>query len=91
MTRRRFVIRTIRSGKVRIFGKEFSPYADVSRFNGSRAAFGLYWTGEKWEQRFVSLWGSEKEYRAADGEVRTFIAEDGYFRWEWWYQVAAQP
>lgn len=77
--KRNFVIRTIKDGQVKIYGKMFKPTDKWleydGRLDGQRWAFGLYWTREyldvpgvpaNWTQLpFVELWGTEKAYFAA--------------------------
>lgn len=97
--RPRFAVRTIRNGKVRILGYEWEPFREPcpERFEGMRAAFGLYWGQPDWghgttryDERGlmngVSLWGSEAAFRGEDDWPGPFC-EDGVFRWEWWQQV----
>lgn len=98
MTKYRFCIRTIRDGKVLIKGRYYAPDLDASRFNGIRAAFGLYWTGQEWNDDSVSLWGSEDYYNWSKTEHSEAeppgdlwpgpFCENGLFKWEWWNRVA---
>jgi hypothetical protein len=69
---------------VRIFGHTYRPRLDATRFAGMRAAFGLYGV----DYPSVSLWGSEKMYRAKDAETDWPgpFCEGGYFRWDWWHR-----
>lgn len=73
----RFALRTIRNGKVRIFGHDYAPRTPLlPEHEGMRAAFGLYRgpvgvrfsKTASYDERgllpFVSLWGSEAAYRA---------------------------
>ena len=106
MVRRRqhFAVRTIRNGRVRILGHEYEPSREsAERFNGMRAAFGLYWGPagyDCYDERglldAVSLWGSEEQYQAKTDEESERLwpgpfCEDGYFKWEWWRRVDTQP
>lgn len=73
MRKRRFVIRTVRKGRVRIMGATFEirpcnatsrPYD--GRLDGLRMAFGLYWNGPSWNSAYVDIWGTEEAYRSPD-------------------------
>lgn len=98
--RRRFVIRTIKNGQVKIHGRTYKPSARWMEYNGCldgmRYVFGLYWTGNELEP-FVSLWGSEKVYRGWEecDEAHSRLPEvvyseepqNWYSPWVWWYTV----
>ena len=85
---RHFVIRTIRNGKVRIFGHDFTPDAPHipydGRLDGLRYAFGLYRLGDGYEH-FVHCWGTEAAYRS-DSDLAPAGPEvvDGALAWEFW-------
>lgn len=91
MIKRRFAIRTIRDGRVKINGVWFAPSEQWQpydgRLNGMRYAFGLYYR-ETWDPRFVCLWGSEENYHSdsAEFEYGPELA-DGGFPWYWWNAV----
>ena len=55
MSRKRAVIRTIKDGRVEIYGRYFYPsdwYLDYDgRLDGMRYSFGVYYTGEKMENK----------------------------------------
>lgn len=90
--RRRFVLRTVRKGRVRIMGATFEirpcnatsrPYD--GRLDGLRMAFGLYWQGPSWNSGYVDIWGTEKAYRDT-GDARPVDwpgphCVDGSFPW----------
>jgi len=65
--KRRFVIRTICNGQVKILGFTFRPSNQWmeydGRLDGMRFAFGLYYTGDVREP-FVYQWGTEAAFRA---------------------------
>lgn len=92
-----FAVRTIRNGRVRILGHTWEPsrIPCPPRFDGLRAAFGLYWGPESWQNYDerglmdgVSLWGSEKAYTStAEADWPGPFCEEGYFKWEWWHRV----
>lgn len=71
MRKRRFVIRTIKNGQVKIFGRVFKPTDKWlkydGRLDGQRYAFGLYWSGDEMLP-FVELWGLEEAYRSASDD-----------------------
>ena len=68
MSKRRFVLRTIKDGQVKILGQIFKPTDKWleydGRLDGQRWAFGLYWNGDE-QLPFVELWGTEEAYIAA--------------------------
>ncbi len=89
MAKRRFVLRTIKNGSVTINGKTFKPDEQWmkydGRLDGMRYAFGLYYTGDKWEDKFVNLWGSEKAYLS--GGIEDWPGKEcvnDCFNWAWW-------
>lgn len=84
-----FVTRTIRDGRVRILGGTYVCREDASRFDGTRAIFGLYWgppNYERYDARGlmdgVCLWGCEE-----DEWPGRFCDEAGFFRWENWVRA----
>lgn len=86
---RRFVLRTIKAGTVRIFGKLYEPdpqhRAYDGRLDGQRWAFGLYPS----QFPFVNLWGTERAYRdgpEVDWDTRPDVI-DGAFPWTFWREV----
>jgi hypothetical protein len=85
---KRLVIRTIRNGRVKINGRVFVPdqryMAYDGRLDGMRYAFGLYATSEILKP-FVSLWGSEKEFRGDKNTERPEIV-DGALPWVFWFE-----
>ncbi|HUW15287.1 MAG TPA: hypothetical protein VM537_36575 [Anaerolineae bacterium] len=89
---RHFVIRTIRNGKVRIFGHDFTPDAPHipydGRLDGLRYAFGLYeYCGDRHSgyHHFAHCWGTEAAYRS-DSDLAPAGPEvvDGALAWEFW-------
>lgn len=102
MYRPRFVLRTIRHGHIRLFGRTWAPSREPcpERFNGLRGAFACYWgprngrTGRNTYDEYglmdgIALWGSEKAYRGGDDWPGPFV-EDNIFKWEWWKPVDEQ-
>lgn len=87
-----FVIRTVRKGSVRIYGKDFCPddstFPYDGRLDGMRMAFGLYYVGSEMES-FVSLWGTAEQYQSHDpeweGDEPHLI--DGTLHWMSWNAV----
>lgn len=88
---RRFVLRTIHDGHVRINGKTYAPndqhLAYDGRLDGMRFAFGLY-DGFP----FVSLWGTERTYNSDDPDADWPGPQcvDGGFPWLWWRAAASR-
>ena len=87
--RRRFVLRTIRKGSVRINGKTFHPdcsgYAAYDgRLDGMRYAFGLY----DMDPYLVCLWGTEEASRSTTVEQLESASRpevvDGTLPWMFW-------
>ena len=70
--RERFVIRTIKRGRAKIYGFWFEPRNKPIRagLEHRRVVFGIYWSGawdgDKWlgwqMEDYVCLWGSEEMY-----------------------------
>lgn len=97
--RKKFVLRKIRDGRVRIYGHDYAPKEPLRpEHEGQKALFGTYRGYEGGEEflPFVALWGSEAEARdyRPDGEFDpTGLAEGEngvrYFAWCWWNRVAA--
>jgi hypothetical protein len=101
---KRFAVRTIRNGEVRIGGKVFRPGDKGDRpydgrLDGLRMAFGQYpgFTFSDGLKR-VSLWGTERAYRCrhdhdADGtewcDWPGPNCIDGTFYWDSWTEVAS--
>ena len=102
MASKRFALRTVHAGAVRINGKTFRPrdesatnglpYAD--QLEGMRLAFGLY-PGAFPAREMVSLWGTETAYccqhdHDADGTEHCDWPGpnciDGVFQWNWWVE-----
>ena len=97
------VVRTVRNGRVKIFGRTFVPLqvhrSYDGRLDGKRIAFGLYWLGKRWQSDFVNCWGSEEMYLAGKRSINdnhlAFEAAyranpclvDGTFPWEFWDNV----
>ena len=89
--KRRFVIRTIKNGQVKILGKVYHPNSHYmeydGRLDGMRYAFGLYYDCKGELEEFVSLCGAEKAYKApGDEDIDWPDPEcvDGYYHWAWW-------
>lgn len=103
MNEPRFVVRTIREGKVRILGHDYVPIGlpTLPEHEGQRAAFALYWgppNFERYDARglmaSVSLWGSEAAFNYQDGPLTPDLwpgpfCEDGTFKWEWWDRIGS--
>jgi len=80
---KRFVIRTIRNGKVKIFNNYYYPINLYKKYDGRlnemRYAFGLYWKPRedgKWQlEDYVQLWGTEEMYNCADGSNKELFSK----------------
>ena len=90
--RPRFALRTIRNGRVKLFGREYAPSERHMKYDGRldglRFAFGLYYVGMERELH-ASLWGTERAFKAADEDTDWPGPHcvDGSFPWDWWYPV----
>lgn len=88
----RFVIRTIKKGRIKIFGKFYYPdnrYMEYDgRLDNMRYAFGIY---EKYTpdgiipDDCVSMWGSEKAFRGLESPNEGKDVINGYFPWMLWH------
>lgn len=96
MSEKRFAIRTVKNGTVRIAGVTYRPEGEHlpydGRLDGLRLAFGRYvaaWLPGGYEP-FVSLWGTEAALRCRDeAEQRRHFETDpqvvnGSFPWLFW-------
>lgn len=92
MSQRRFAIRTVKGGAVRIGGRDYRPHCEPGeaydgRFEGHRLAFGLY--PRQPDFHSVSLWGTERDYY--DNDMPDFgkppVCVDHVFEFEWWDAV----
>jgi len=91
--RKNFVIRTIRDGKVKVFGHWFKPKEEYSgELDGQRWAFGIYYTGDIMMDTLY-LWGTEDLHRALNDNKDEFsrlynlqpnVTSDGIIHWTWW-------
>lgn len=96
--RPRSFIRTVRHGRVIINGKTFVLRSDVppTGLECKRFAFNIYYAGDKIES-FISLWGSEENFRALGRSEEEFdatynddgkiLAPDGVLHWTWWHEA----
>ena len=85
MNEDRFVIRTVKDGKVKVYGKHFVPDTPApDHFEGMRFAFGRYKTGDEYEP-YICLWGTEAEYQAHTvDEHEIYCDENNVLKWHWW-------
>lgn len=97
---RKWAVRTIKNGEVRISGVTYRPEAIHmpydGRLDGLRMAFGRYWVGQhemtlRNGLRFVSLWGTDLAFRSPDPDTDWPGPNcvDGVFPWDWWIEVRA--
>ena len=106
MQKHNFVTRTITNGEVKIYGRIFVPSNKWLEYDGQldglRMAFGLYWKGKEWDDSFVCLWGTEKDFgtKIETGEqYKEWINSaknspdivDGELPWTWWYRKEEEP
>jgi len=88
MSIRRWAVRTIRHGRVKIGRLWFRPSEQFlkydGRLDGLRYMFGRYITGKDYEP-YVCLWGSGAAARDAQlNPLEGPHCVDGRFPWEWW-------
>ena len=85
---RRFVLRTVRHGSVKVLGRIFRPSNEHleydGRLEGERLAFGLY---PDFGEDVISLWGTEKEYKQRRLNSNSSYEVDGTLPWIWWKQL----
>lgn len=91
----KWVMRTVRNGKVKVGGKFYEPRDPHVPYNGEleglRFMFGRYFVGNKVEP-FISLWGTEALAILDDPETVEWDNEmakqpniiDGIIHWQWW-------
>jgi hypothetical protein len=87
---RKWFVRKIKDGAVRIVGVTYRPKGDHlsydGRLDGLRMIFARYFTGNTVEP-FVSLWGTEEQRDAPYGGLVPPGPQcvDGHFPWDFWY------
>jgi len=95
--KRRFVIRTIRNGRVKVFNNWFVPREKYhGELDGQRWAFGLYYTGNMMMD-CLALWGTEDLYWTINDDDKFTelyhsqpnVADDGVIHWSWWAKELA--
>ena len=88
MNETHWAIRTIRHGRVKVGGQSYTPSSQHlvydGRLDGKRFAFGRYRDGSSGYRPFLSLWGSEMEYRTGTLTDDGPEVVDGYLPWHWW-------
>ena len=94
---KRFAIRTVKNGTVKINGVIYFPSEQFMKYDGrldnKRFAFGIYDEYDH-KRRFVSLWGNESSYKCNHSETDsncncfkdTIECVNGSFPWVWWYE-----
>lgn len=87
MNEKRFAIRTIKHGTVKIGGRIFYPDQNHlvydGRLDGLRYTFGRYLGSDGEYLPFVYLWGTEANYHGDEQHHGPELVE-GYFPWNWW-------
>ena len=89
----RWVVRTVKQGKVRIYGVDYKVSeqhtAYDGRLDGLRFLFARYWEGDNLLPT-VFLWGLESEAKSGVFEAEPPYQVDGYLPWGWWHSAAYQ-
>jgi len=94
MASKRFAIRTVKDGSIKVFGMTLVPIDARNqydgRFEGHRLAFAMYYIGKE-RQPFVSLWGTERDYRCHSEDMPDWgkppVCMNGVFEFAWWETV----
>lgn len=85
----RFVTRTIKNSRVRVFGRSYVCETPLPEQLQIRACFGLYYTGGELEDTII-LWGSLDMKRAVNQEafhkawLENPFCINGVFEYQWW-------
>ena len=99
MTHRRFVLRTIRNGQIKVFGKTMHCDTRCPHLEGMALWFGLYWAGASLLEH-CHLWGTQEMYAncssadtdaervAAFDEGKKVLAPRGTYLWDGWHTNA---
>ena len=78
----RFPVRTVKAGRVRIYGSWFrvpdDPWPSEGRFEGKRLRFGVYPHIDGGIEPCAVLHSALRE------EDDGLLVQDGYLRWHWW-------
>ena len=96
-----FVLRRVKSGRIKFDGILWEPQEPTNRLDGLRFAFGVYVEGRLSSPvrrlETLCLWGTERAYRAsreseeafdrACAEESPLLSPDGYLRQYWWHPV----
>jgi hypothetical protein len=90
---KRFAIRKVRNGRVKIGNRYFAPDLPAPQLEGQWLAFGRYYVAGR-ELDYVCLWGTKATYVAAGQGDEAYeacwnaqlplITANGYHIWEWW-------
>ena len=88
MNENRFVIRTVKDGKVKVYGEYFVAKRPIpSHFEGLRFAFGRYKTGDEYLP-LLNLWGTEAEFKDHNiDEHQIYCDDEGFLMWQWWKPI----
>lgn len=90
--KKRFVTRTIRNGKVKIFNNWFKPREEYNgELDGQEWSFGIYYTGNMMMDT-VYLWGTAALHLAINDDDKFSelynsqpnVSSDGVIHWSWW-------
>lgn len=99
--KRIWVTRTVRDGRVRIYGKDYKPSHQWQEYKdeleGMRYVFSRYYRGNGNYEPFVYLWGSEESSRLLRTDYDAWleaepggpeVMEDGGLPWCFWNEVS---
>jgi hypothetical protein len=88
----RFVIRTIKDGRVKVFGRTYRADTTYMFYDGRleniRYVFGIYKKyveGKVEPDNIIVLWGSEKAYRGLEEPNAGPDVVNGVMPWALWY------
>ena len=96
MQKRGWATRTVKDGKVKVWGKWFKPdehhLKHDGRLEGIRFLFGVYWRVAKdrlgYEHYMLALWGTEEHAKSKDPEFPNGPEiVDGTVPWYFWEPV----
>ena len=88
MNETHWAIRTIRHGRVKVYGHYYAPSSQHfpydGRLDGRRFVFARYLDIGNGYRPFLYLWGSETEYRTGTLTNNGLEVIDGTLPWAWW-------
>ena len=92
MSSKKWAERTVKHGRVRIFGHDYAPDERHMKYDGRldnlRLLFGRYIDGPDDFKPFVYMWGTEEEVRSLAAELDTVpYIVNGTIPWAFWHLV----